>query len=416
MISRTRLRHIIGDIKKEETLLLSREWAISREILEKAGGIFALSFSPLEVSYLAMHMAGGKRRQHHKEKLDSNELLEPLLEQLIKRTSELTFIDFTMDKELRKGLGVHVYTLLNRLKYSLSVENPMLQDIKKMYPYMFYTMIYVMEELNQRFSLAIPEEEAAYLTLYFQTSIERLQRHDGKKKMAVVVCHMGIGMSQLLRTKLERKFHSLLIEDCIARAELSRFLSDHDIDLIISTVALPKIEMPAIVVSPLLTKEEELELQAFMKKLDGTQTYSVLAGFTDASLVCLQLDFGHRYEVIEHLANVLYTNGFVEKEYAHNAIVREKMSPTTIGAGIAIPHGNPALIQQSAIAIGTLKEPIEWEGEWVSLVFMLAAKNNGQKETRQLFAELSHISEEPDLIQALVHETKAERFLALLQT
>ncbi|MDI5789005.1 PTS sugar transporter subunit IIA [Bacillus licheniformis] len=43
--------------------------------------------------------------------------------------------------------------------------------------------------------------------------------------------------------------------------------------------------------------------------------------------------------------------------------MREKMSATNIGAGIAIPHANAKLIKQSAIAIATLKEPLDWGSE-----------------------------------------------------
>ncbi|MFE6014691.1 PTS sugar transporter subunit IIA, partial [Bacillus thuringiensis] len=112
----------------------------------------------------------------------------------------------------------------------------------------------------------------------------------------------------------------------------------------------------------------------------------------------------------------LHSKGYVDKEYAENAIIREKMSATTIGAGIAIPHGNPKFIQESVIAIATLKEPIDWGAEKVSLVFMLAVKSDGQEVTKQLFQELSFISEQPSFIQKLAKETNVMKFLSLLHT
>jgi len=41
------------------------------------------------------------------------------------------------------------------------------------------------------------------------------------------------------------------------------------------------------------------------------------------------------------LATVLHEKGFVEKEYTHHAITRERMSSTNIGSGDYIPHGHP---------------------------------------------------------------------------
>ncbi len=37
------------------------------------------------------------------------------------------------------------------------------------------------------------------------------------------------------------------------------------------------------------------------------------------------------------------------------------MSATTIGAGVAIPHGSPKLIKESVIAVATLRS--RWTGE-----------------------------------------------------
>lgn len=99
----------------------------------------------------------------------------------------------------------------------------MLNDIKKMYPYLFHIVIDALEDINQTFSLSIPEEEAAYLTLHFQAAIERFSYGKDKHKKAIIVCHMGIGMSQLLRTKIERKFHQIAVMDCIAKADLADY-------------------------------------------------------------------------------------------------------------------------------------------------------------------------------------------------
>lgn len=136
--------------------------------------------------------------------------------------------------------------------------------------------------------------------------------------------------------------------------------------------------------------------------------------YTTPFLVSLQDDVEHRYMIIEKLAKVLYEKGYVEKEYAVHAIMREKMSATTIGAGIAIPHANSKFIKQSAIAIATLKEPLDWGTEKVTLVFMLAVKNEEQKMTKQLFQELSFISEQPSFIQKLTTETNVIKFLSYL--
>ncbi|MDN9009926.1 BglG family transcription antiterminator [Brevibacillus laterosporus] len=425
MIRRTKLKQPITLSEKERTLLQDKkEYEWTAEFLTSLESIFAVKFAEVEITYLALHILGGKIRYQQKNeeplKIDdfteNNPVLAQLLSLLIARMSEFNMIDFMNDQALLDGLKVHLYTTLNRLTYGLPVSNPMLSDIKRMYPYMFDMVLCVLEEVYQSLSLSIPEEEAAYLVLHFQASIERFHSNREKTKNVVIVCHMGIGMSQLLRTKLERKFISIHIVACLAKADVKEYLANHDVDFVISTVSLPEVNIPYIVISPLLEAAEEKRLENFITQLNEplqqTPKESVLLKFTTPFLVFLHQDAEHRYELIEMLATVLHEKGFVEKEYTHNAITRERMSSTNIGSGVAIPHGNPKLIRHSAIAIATLKEPIEWGSEKVSLVFMLAVKNDDQEDTRQLFRELSFISEQPAFIQTLIKETDNMQFLS----
>ncbi|MCP9300430.1 BglG family transcription antiterminator [Bacillus halotolerans] len=396
------------------------QWAIA--CLKRLEAVFAIRFPREEAVYLTLHILGGKvrfRSQGEEKKVLENPLLPMVVRHLIDRVSELKMLDFHSDQDLINGLNIHLNTVLNRLNYDLSVSNPMLNDIKKMYPYLFHMIIDVLEDINQTFALSIPEEEAAYLTLHFQAAVERLHHSSEKRKKAIIVCHMGIGMSQLLRTKIERKFHQIAVKACIAKADLADYTTKHgDIDLVISTIALEHVPIPHIVVSPLLEPSDEKKLSAFMDQVDEsrrqTQKTFKMLNNTTPFLVFLQQESVHRYKLIEQMAMVLYEKGYVEKEYAIHAVMREKMSATNIGAGIAIPHANSKFIKQSAIAIATLKEPLDWGAEKVSLVFMLAVKHEDQNMTKQLFHELSYLSEQPAFIHKLRKETNVMRFLSYL--
>ncbi|MEK4543681.1 BglG family transcription antiterminator [Bacillus sp. FSL R5-0585] len=401
----------------------TKEYGWTLDFLTRLEFVFTVHFTEEEIAYLAIHILGGKIRyqdEWERNKLNmSSPVLSQVVSHLIDRMSKLNEIDFDKDTFLVEGLQMHLYTTLNRLQYNLSVSNPMLHEIKRMYPYMFDMLIHELDDMNQSLSLQIPEEEAAYLTLHFQAAMERL--NDKKvSKNVIIVCHMGIGMSQLLRTKIERKFRHVHVMDCIAKSDLEEYLmKNKKVELIISTIDLPQLKIPHCVVSPLLERREESKLENFMKKLDELPSNEnkdfVLLNYTTPFLVFLQQEVEHRYELIERLARSLYEKGYVEKEYVESAIARDRMSATTIGAGVAIPHGSPKLIKQSAIAVATLKEPLDWGIEKVSLVFMLAVKSDGKEVTKQLFHELSFISEQPVFVQKLIKEKNIMKFLSYLR-
>ncbi|MDA2461368.1 BglG family transcription antiterminator [Bacillus cereus group sp. MYBK65-1] len=401
----------------------TKEYGWTLDFLTRLEFVFTVHFTEEEIAYLAIHILGGKIRyqdEWERNKLNmSSPVLSQVVSHLIDRMSKLNEIDFDKDTFLVEGLQMHLYTTLNRLQYNLSVSNPMLHEIKRMYPYMFDMLIHELDDMNQSLSLQIPEEEAAYLTLHFQAAMERL--NDKKvSKNVIIVCHMGIGMSQLLRTKIERKFRHVHVMDCIAKSDLEEYLmKNKKVELIISTIDLPQLKIPHCVVSPLLERREESKLENFMKKLDELPSNEnkdfVLLNYTTPFLVFLQQEVEHRYELIERLARSLYEKGYVEKEYVESAIARDRMSATTIGAGVAIPHGSPKLIKQSAIAVATLKEPLDWGIEKVSLVFMLAVKSDGKEVTKQLFHELSFISEQPVFVQKFIKEKNIMKFLSYLR-
>lgn len=128
--------------------------------------LFAVPFSKEETAYLTLHLLSGKFRYQQEERTgkqgelaDSHPLLPELIEQLVRRMSELNMIAFSKDKMLLKGLNVHLYTTLNRLQYGLTVSNPMLAEIKKMYPYMFDRVIITLEEVGKWIRLSFPRRK-----------------------------------------------------------------------------------------------------------------------------------------------------------------------------------------------------------------------------------------------------------------
>lgn len=95
-------------------------------------------------------------------------MLFKILCHLICRVSELNALDFNKDQILKNGLKIHLYTTLNRINYDLSVSNPMLNDIKKMYPHMFDIVIDVLGEINQLFDLLFQKKKQDILHYIFK--------------------------------------------------------------------------------------------------------------------------------------------------------------------------------------------------------------------------------------------------------
>ncbi|MDQ0162872.1 BglG family transcription antiterminator [Bacillus alveayuensis] len=418
-IKRNKMNQSISTAAKSSDVRNTNEYKWTKSLLKRLEPFFAIRFSEKEIMHLAIHVLGAKVNSPSKlpEKLKEHPLLKTFLHDLIHGMSRLTNIDFYKDHELSKSLSIHLLSTFQRLAHDLPIANPMVNEIKKTYPYMFDSIISVITEIEQTFPYKIVEEEAAYLTLHFQASYERLQKVSAKDIQVLIVCQMGIGMSQLIQTKLERHFRDIHIVGCIGKADVDDYLGKYSIDLIISTVPLSIKSVPSITVSPLLPESDIKKVKQFIQHrhehLGECEGEATILAFLNEAAMFLNLNKVHRYEVIEELANALCKAGYVDKQYAHSAIVREKMAATTIGAGIAIPHGDPKHIKNSAIAAATLKQPLEWGAEKVYLVFLIAVKEK-QEKTKQLFQELSFLSERPVIVQALLKETNPLKWKEIL--
>ncbi len=167
MVRRMKLKQPILTSEEEmKTMQETKEYKWTLEFLKRLESVFAVHFTEEEATYLTAHILGGKFRYQDKtgggDKLtESNPILSKVVKQLVQCMTQSCEMDFSRDQILIEGLTIHLYTTLNRLNYDLSVSNPMLHDIKRMYPYMFNMLIQVLEEINKSLNLCIPEEEAS---------------------------------------------------------------------------------------------------------------------------------------------------------------------------------------------------------------------------------------------------------------
>jgi len=421
MMKRTRQKSPVTVPNNEKEAVYSyKEYKIALSFFEQLEAVFRIKFPEDERIYFTWHLISGKRKNDIVEDpFIKNELLLNIISDLTTKLSSITLFPFEKDEILKSGLIVHVHSVINRIKYGFPITNPLLPNIKKMYPYLFNMVLLALNEIKETYELEVPEDEAAYLVLHFQASIERLKESREKQRRTLIVCHMGVGMSHLLQAKIEQHYQDIQVSACIGKAELRDYLRNNEVDFIISTVELEKVNIPYITISPLLEAQDKDKLNQFLTEMENNQhagsKEKVLTQLVRGDLVLLHVDKEHPFQVIEMLGNVLYEKGFVHKEFIHSALLRERKSTTSIGGSIAIPHGHPTMVNRSAIAIALLKEPLDWGNEQVSIVFMLAITTGDPKLNRHAVGQIVDYSETPSIIQSLKESKNVKEFLEKLK-
>ena len=143
----------------------------------------------------------------------------------------------------------------------------------------------------------------------------------------------------------------------------------------------------------------------------------------DPTLVRLQVEASDKQEAVSALAEALLTAGKVRESFLEAVLEREAGYPTglpTPGAAIAIPHTDVQHCIEPAVAVGTLRDAVEFEEMGspgspleVRIVFLLSITN--PEDHVEWLSRLASAFQSPQLALRLLESTDAEQACRFLQ-
>lgn len=403
---------------------LNFDWVypIVQKLIDILSANYAIRFPESEIDYLIYQILGTKLDLS--EGFYTGETINKIItsqiasysKALIEKVERFTHIPFVQDELLQSGLTLHLYTAYHRLKFGLPIVNPMLEEIKQTYRYIFEAVFAAVPEMEEEAGVTIPEDEVGYIVLHFQASLER-RKEESKKKRALVVCAHGIGSAQLLVSKLRKSFPGIDILNAVSVSSLNSVLEKERVDFIVSTMPLKDQKIPVVQVSPLLSPKEYEAIERVVNELSENRSlgkYPVIKEFLLQGIIEVGVQADTPEEVIRFLVQQLESVGTVSPRYLKSVLERERSSATTIGGGLSIPHGSPMEVISPMVALAKLSHPILWGREKVSLVLMLAITLEEQKKTQLLFEEIIHLIEDEDTLDCLRKSDEEGAFLSCL--
>ncbi|AEV87252.1 PTS sugar transporter subunit IIA [Actinoplanes sp. SE50] len=121
-----------------------------------------------------------------------------------------------------------------------------------------------------------------------------------------------------------------------------------------------------------------------------------------------------RDDAVRRTGRALVEIGAADPGYVDTMLARERSISTYVGAGVAIPHGTldgKNLVHRDALAVLRFPEPVDWDGEPVTLCVGIAAKGDGHVE---LLAALAEILLDEDRARDLRDATDPDTVIRLL--
>ena len=327
----------------------SREYEIANMIATQLNNEFHVEFPEVEIYYIALHLSGKKVVQYNSNTLFMNTDYEELIQQVIKDIQDKYQIDFSADLDLQTALALHIQPMLNRLKYDMVIQNPLLEQIKIESPVAFEMGVLTANVIEKRYQKTMSENEIGYIALHFALAIERYQQQ-GPKKNIIIICASGMGSSQILQYKIRQKF-----KDCIQSIYVTELyeLSNIDqraYDFILSTVPIPfPTEIPAIHVQYFLNDEDMISLsEAF---LEQSETMSFIDQYFDQDLFYDDLKGKTKEELIHEMCQRISQLKKVPENFEEQILKREHYSVTEFGNAIALPHPMKPITDETFVGI-----------------------------------------------------------------
>jgi len=258
-------------IETDKIFHLLRDWVIENEdnpfrVLPKE-----------ELIYLTMHLKGSKLRQtgeYNKISMIEDFKVIQLVKEFIQKVEAETGIYLSDNDNLIVGLVKHLRPSIYRMKMDLDIINPLVEEIKSMYPKLFQTIATCAKVIENKEHIQIPEDEIAYLATHIGAVIEKTHREIVKKYQVVVACMYGIGASQLLVSEIERNFSNIHIVRVVSVIDEDvQEMDEGSIDLVISTVPIESLNIPCVVVNPVIKEEDIRKIREALKRYKPNTTH-----------------------------------------------------------------------------------------------------------------------------------------------
>jgi lichenan operon transcriptional antiterminator len=387
------------------------EYNVAKELIDNILKKMNIDIACSEVYYIAQCLLASKKLTDISESMDKKHV-KKLVNIILKEIHEKLSIDFTNDEYLIDGLTLHLNIALTRIQFQMNIRNELLETIKNDYPLAFQMGVIAGKIVEQYDNIKINENEIGYIALHFGAALSRNGiKENIKAKNIIIVCSSGLGISVLLKAKVEEYFHNRLnVIKVMPSYEINNQILDN-VDYILSTVPLKNVKSDKIIkINRMLQKEdvENIENKIFHK--ETTELLEITTFFNKDNFY-IGKNFETKEECINFLADEAIKKGLMNNNAKMSIFEREEMSSTSIGDLVAIPHPIYNECGTSFISILILNKPIIWDDLFVQVVFLLNVEKGKMNLWEPMFLKLYNYIKLKNGVNSILKNKSYEVFI-----
>lgn len=244
-----------GELVEPQRPVHNSRYSMAAGILKYLAQYCQIAVTEDEVLYLSILLTG--LRYLKKEDFNNDIVKTQLItRQFIEAVSRTLELDFNNDYVFYENLSNHLQSIFELSDIPFK-ENPVLKKILEKNRQVENTVEQNRGIIEKYIHRELTQAELTYIAVHICAAIERKKNKEVAFHV-IVVCHGGIGTSQLLLERLKKHFNFQIV-DVMSAHEVKR-IKKGKADMVISTVRLPDCEIDSVVVTPVLDDADYLRV------------------------------------------------------------------------------------------------------------------------------------------------------------
>ena len=326
-----------------------------------------------------------------------------VLRRIVDHAQEEFLVDLDDDAFLAR-LGAHVGNLVLRARAGVGNPNPLARTIKSSYPLTYELAVFIAAEIQSEFTIAIGEDEIAYIALHVGSHLERRATH-GARLTCVLVSPGYHDIAELL----ERRILPALGDEVVIDRVLTR--TDVDpaalhADLVISTVPWEVRPANVVIVQPIPTDADLDAVRGAITRIRRQRRRRAIADelllYFDDALFFRDPPERDAESVIRVLGERMRERGIIDDDYLDGVLTRERISSTAFTEWLAVPHALTMSAKRTAIGIALFESPILWGEGTVQVVALVAFSAKDRAKFQTVFEQFVEVFSERSDVQRLI--------------
>lgn len=335
------------------------------------------------------------------------------------QTSLQETYDITMTNEdFTIRFALHLKNLIIRLKNGVVLRNPLADEIKRSYPFIYDVSVFLANVFIQHTGFMLNNDEIAYFALHLGVLIEE-QKVTKNEVRALLFCPHYFTVALSLANNLSTKFDgALTIVEIVTDFDKLNNRSHPEYDLLITCSPYNHITVkPTVYVSSFFSNKDMLAVSNVIEHIIANRTKAKIEAnlrtMFHKDMFFIDADIKNQMDALSYIGGLLKNAGYVDEDFIDMLYERERISSSAYN-NIAMPHPIKMNAKKSVIAVSLHPNPINWNDRSVNIIFLLAISKADRSFYKDMFDFITDVISIEKNLNCLIHAKSFDEFITLL--